>query len=90
MVYLLADVEFFFSLENQIKESFSNRIRNRVGLGYRFNYNFRLEGIYTLQRSRNEIGDEFDTRDNIYRIRIKIFLPSRRPPSGQQKEGNGS
>ena len=45
MLYALTDVEFFFTLDQNVKEVFSNRIRSRFGLGYRFSYNFRLEGI---------------------------------------------
>jgi len=90
MLYVLADVEFFVDLGNPIHETFSNQVRNRVGLGYRFNYNVRLEGIYMLQRSKNEIEDDFDTRDNIYRIRMKVYLPFKSPLLLQRKEGDGN
>jgi hypothetical protein len=75
MLYVLTDIEFYISLDQQVHEAFSSRIRNRIGIGYRFNYNFRVEGIYTLQRSRNEIGKGFNTWDNIFRIRFKMYLP---------------
>lgn len=91
MLYLLTDVEFYISLDEQVKEAFSNRIRNRVGIGYRFTYNFRAEFIYILQRSRNEIDKDYNTRDNIFRIRFKMFFPFKNPILFHNKtEGGGT
>jgi hypothetical protein len=90
MLYVLTDVEFFVSLDKDVNEAFANRVRNRLGLGYRFSYNFRLEGIYTLQRSKNEITHDYDSWDNIFRIRFKMYLPLKHPLLSFKKEGNGN
>ena len=72
--YCLADAEAFFVMNNDVKERFANRLRIRAAVGYRFNYNLRLELMYTLQQSKNTIDGDFYTSDHIFRIRIKQFL----------------
>jgi hypothetical protein len=88
MAYALADGELFFPFKNEVSERYSNRFRARIGLGYRLNYNWRAEAIYTLQRSRNEIGDSFGTVDNILRLRLKIFLPLKHKDTKKNDTGS--
>ena len=72
--YGIVDAEAFIILDKTVDERFANRYRFRTGIGYRLNYACRFEFMYTLQGSRTEIGQEFDTIDNIFRIRFKYFL----------------
>ncbi|HTE26193.1 DUF2490 domain-containing protein [Flavitalea sp.] len=76
--YGLADVEWFFAIED-VEERFANRFRVRAGLGYRVNYGSRFEFIYTLQKSKNSIDDDFYTADNIFRFRYKHYLRKHKP-----------
>lgn len=84
--YAIADVEAFLPLE-QVDERFANRFRIRVGPGFRLNYTWRFEFLYTLQASRNTIAGDFETTDNLFRFRVKHFLHKSKPA---QVQGNGN
>lgn len=79
--YLILDVESFIVMDNDVNERFANRFRFRTGVGYRFNYNFRAEFIYTLQESKNTLDDDHYTADNIFRFRLKHYLHKAKPSS---------
>jgi len=68
--YFLADWEWFVPLDDP-DERFANRQRIRAGVGYRASGAWRFEGIYMWTRSRDTIGDGFETSDNIIDIRVK-------------------
>lgn len=84
--YLVADVEAFLPIE-QVEERFANRFRIRLGPGFRLNYTWRFEFLYTLQASRNTIAGDFETTDNLFRFRVKHFLHKSKPA---QVQGNGN
>ncbi len=85
--YGVADVEGFLVMDQDVEERFANRLRVRAGIGYRFSYGLRLEVMYTLQRSKNTLEDEFFTSDNIFRFRLKQYLKKTKP-SRDQGTGN--
>lgn len=85
--YVVADVEAFIAQDHQVSERFANRYRIRVGPGYRLSYTWRFEFLYTLQESRNTIAGDFETTDNLFRIRVKHFLHQSKPSVAQ---GNGN
>jgi len=68
--YLLADVEWFWPLEDP-DERYANRQRIRTGFGYRRNVAWRFEALYIWNRSRNTIDEGFTTSDNIIDFRVK-------------------
>jgi len=72
--------EWFFN-DKDVDERFANRFRLSTGLGYRINYNFRIEFMYTLQESRNTAEDNFYTADHIFRFRLKQYLRKDNPTS---------
>jgi len=74
LLYSWVDYEEFFVLDKQVDEKYANRRRLKIGLGYRLSYRDRVELCYTLQASRNEIGDTFDRTDNVIQLRYKMFL----------------
>jgi hypothetical protein len=82
--YGITDVEWLFKTD--IEERFANRFRYRIGVGYRFSYNLRVEFIYMLQLSKNQIGEDFETNDNIFRFRVKQYLRKSKPAKA---EGTG-
>jgi hypothetical protein len=72
--YAILDYEEFVVVDEQVNERFANRLRARVGTGYRLNYKHRFELIYTLQSSRNKIHGDFISNDNVLQLRYKLFL----------------
>lgn len=71
--YTLIDNEVFFIADNQVSERFANRARTRIGIGYRLSHRLRFEAIYTIQQSRDEIGDPIESVDHIIRFRLKHY-----------------
>ena len=84
--YGLTDVEFLYKTDD-VEERFANRFRWRIGAGYRFTYNLRIEFLYMLQQSRNTLEDDFESSDNIFRFRVKQYLRKTKPSS---TEGTGN
>src|SRR5436190_302462 len=74
LLYSFVDYEEFLVLDTQLEERYANRRRLRFGLGYRLSYRDRFELCYTLQASRNQIGDSFNRTDNVIQLRYKMFL----------------
>lgn len=77
--YSILDAEAFVVMDQDAEERFANRLRIRTGIGYRIHYGLRLEFVYTLQRSRNALEEDFQTTDNIFRFRIKQYLNKAKP-----------
>jgi hypothetical protein len=77
--YGIVDAEWFIVIDEDVKERFANRFRFRSGIGYRINYNFRLEFVYTYQESRNQYDDNTYSRDNLYRVRFRHFINKSKP-----------
>jgi hypothetical protein len=72
--YALADAEIFINLGDAAVERFNDNWRFRAGLGYRQKWGWRIELLYTLQLTRNTIGEEFDVSNHIIRLRIKHYF----------------
>jgi hypothetical protein len=85
--YLIADVEAFLPIDQQVNERFANRYRIRLGPGFRLNYTWRFEFLYTLQQSYNTLAGDFSTTDNLFRFRVKHYLHKAKP---SQVTGNGN
>lgn len=77
--YGIADAEWFIVMDEDVDERFANRFRFRSGIGYRINYNIRLEVLYTYQESRNQYENATYTQDNIYRFRLRHFINKSNP-----------
>ncbi len=77
--YGVVDAEWFFTVDQDVNERFSNRFRMRFGIGYRLSYSSRFEFIYMIQESKNAITESFYTSDNIFRFRYKHFLRKTKP-----------
>ena len=81
--YAIADYEEFFVTDKDLDERYANRRRGRLGAGYRLNYKNRFELVYTLQTSRNEIYDSFESTDNVLQLRYKMFLNPAKPSASK-------
>ena len=84
--YGILDAELLYT-KNEVEERFANRFRLRVGIGYRITYSSRFEFLYMAQQSKNAIDGDFETTENIFRLRYKHFL---RKTSKAKIEGNGN
>jgi len=80
--YAITDAELLFTNQD-VKERFANRFRWRIGAGYRLSYNLRFEFLYMLQESRNTLAADFETSDNIFRLRVKQYLRKHKPSTAQ-------
>jgi Protein of unknown function (DUF2490) len=73
--YALSDLEFFFTVDKELEERFSNRSLFRLGIGYKLSNSWRYECIYTYQFSKNTITGEFSNeQEGILRLRIKYYF----------------
>ena len=68
--YLLADWEWFIPVSD-VAERFANKQRIRVGLGWRRSRDWRFEGLYVFDRSRNTIEEGFTTSDHAINVRVR-------------------
>ena len=74
-LYALTDFEVFLNLGDEPQERYLYRYRWRLGLGYRFNNEWRVQGLYVLQESRNSFErDGIDNIDHIYQIGAIWFI----------------
>lgn len=68
--YGLADVEFFWT-HHDPPERFANKQRVRAGVGYRWNYAWRMETLYVWDRSRDSAQSGFTTNYGAVDIRVR-------------------
>lgn len=80
--YAITDFEWLVKTDD-VAERFANRFRWRIGGGYRFTYNLRVEFLYMLQQSKDAIDGSFETSDNIFRFRVKQYLRKSKPSAAQ-------
>ncbi|MDW3209150.1 MAG: DUF2490 domain-containing protein [Reichenbachiella sp.] len=71
---LLIWTEAFFVKEDKEKERFSNRVRLVCGLSYRLSDQWKIAMTYYRQRSRNQIGESFESQENILRLKATCYL----------------
>ncbi len=79
LFYGIADAEWFVTMDQDLQERFSNRFRIRIGIGYRLNYTWRFEFLYTYQESKDQIESSTYSRDNLFRFRIRHFINKSHP-----------
>lgn len=66
---LILSYEAFIIRDDDLEDRFDNTRRIQAGLSYRFNENWRMDVSYFRQNSRNQIGEPFDTRQNILEVK---------------------
>jgi hypothetical protein len=72
-LYTRFEVEFFTSSVNIIEQS-ADRIRLGVGLGYKFDYVWRVEFHYYVHLGNNEALGGFDQTESIWRVSVRHYL----------------
>jgi hypothetical protein len=71
--HAIVDVEAFYNFKD-LDERFSSRLRIRAGAGYRHSNAWRYQLIFTLQRARDTIEEDFNTTDIILNFRAIHFF----------------
>ena len=74
VIYLNLDAEFYLNTIGKPEEKFINYFQARMGPGYRFNYQWRLEIYYVIQLIKISVLDHFETQSNVLNIRLKYFM----------------
>jgi len=72
--YAFADYEEFLVIDEQVNERYANLRRARLGIGYRLSYKHRFDLAFTLQKSRDEINNQFESIDNVIQLKYKMYL----------------
>jgi len=73
-LFLHTDVEFFFPVDSDIPERFDNKIRTRLGFGYRFNANRKVEILYVHDENRESPLDGFENEANCLDFRFTFLF----------------
>jgi hypothetical protein len=68
------DVEFFVPLGDDIPERFSNKIRFRIGPGYRFNEKYKLELLFMHDRNRHSLLVDFEEEAYMLDLRLTFLF----------------
>jgi len=72
-LYMTAYTEIFIPLIDEVDEFFRNTNRTGFGLGYRMLDKYRIEGVYNLQRSRFEPGEDLIVSDYVYQLKFYFY-----------------
>ncbi len=67
-IYLWPSIDYFMDLNGKHNESYVNKSRYNIGLGFRFSKFYRMEISYMAQFSKDAIGDHFIYADRIFRF----------------------
>jgi len=71
--YLMASFEFFLEA-GEVDELFPDDIRVGGGLGYKFNYNWRIESYLYFFLSKDSAGSDYSRTDRVWRLTLKHFI----------------
>jgi hypothetical protein len=74
MLFLLADIEFFVPLSDDVPERFATKRRTRVGLGYRRDSKWRFELLFIRDGTRTTDAGSFAVAANIVDFRTKVLF----------------
>ena len=70
VLYAMAEIEFFISPDDDIKERYANKFRAYAAMGYKVRHNLKLEVLYMWQESKNTIHGDVSSPQNIFRFRV--------------------
>ena len=73
VLYAMLSFEFFID-GGDIDELFADKIRIGGGLGYKFNYNWRVEFYFYGFRSQDTATSGFTTTDQVWQLTLKHFV----------------
>jgi hypothetical protein len=73
ILYLMVSFEFFLET-GEIDELFPDDIRVGGGLGYKFNYNWRIESYIYFFLFKDSAGSDYSRTDRVWRLTLKHFI----------------
>jgi hypothetical protein len=73
-LYLPYSAELFFQTGEKITEQFNDKIRLTIGLGYKINFEWTFETIYTYQSSRESKDNYFQASAHLFQFNLKRYL----------------
>ncbi len=73
VLYAMLSFEFFID-GGDVDELFADKIRLGGGLGYKFNYNWRVEFYFYGFRSQDTTTSGFTTTDQVWQFTLKHFV----------------
>jgi hypothetical protein len=73
-LYVLADIEAFESLDEELDERYVTKGRFRAGLGFRFSYETRAEILYIHDWVRDSPGGEPQPDAEILDLKLKLYF----------------
>jgi len=73
VLYAMLSFEFFLD-GGDVEELYADKIRLGAGLGYKFNYNWRIEGYFYGFRSQDTATHDFTKTDQVWRLTLKHYI----------------
>ena len=73
-LYFRTDLEFYVPITDDVPERFVNEIRFRGGLGYRINYDWRIEFLYVRDVLRESPLGDFEEDANMLDFRLTYLF----------------
>ena len=73
VLYAMLSFEFFLD-GGDVEELFPDKIRLGGGLGYKFNYNWRVEAYFYVFESQASAASGFTTTDQVWRLALKHYI----------------
>jgi hypothetical protein len=71
-VYLTSDTELFVPITDDSQQGWINQWRLRSGVGYRVNFNTRLEALYIWTTKKDSDTAHFATDSQAIDFRVKL------------------
>lgn len=73
-LYAIGDVEYYQPLSDDIEERFVNKVRSRLGLGYRFSATTKLEFLYIRDWNRDSSEEDGAQDVQAFDLRVKLLF----------------
>lgn len=73
-LYAIADVEYYWPLGDDIAETYPNKVRARLGLGYRLSWARKLEFLYIRDWNRSSPDAEAVEDTQAFNLRFKLLF----------------
>lgn len=73
-LYAIADVEYYWPLGDDIAETYANKLRARLGLGYRLTAARKLEFLYIRDWNRSSPDAEAVEDTQAFNLRLKLLF----------------
>ena len=82
-LFLLSYVEFFYNFEDNTRERFFNLFKAKLGLGYRFNFPWRIDIGAVYQNTRQNVDEPTNLPTNynsdfVFEWRVTYFLSKKK------------